>query len=241
LRASGFKAFHDEAVAFAQESEAAGRAARARSSFDSYSFTIAFRGVLLEGVEVVFIVLTFGANQHRIPLAALAAAGAVALVVLVGVAVRKPLARVPENAMKFAVGVMLTSFGMFWSAEGAGASWPGSDAALLALIPGLLAAALAAVALMRRRVGSQSTATKPSAADGDDAADISVLLRIARGVWSFVVGDDWRIALGIVAVLAVVAVFAASEITAWWVLPLGVIVLLADSLRRAASPLARIR
>ena len=95
--------------------------------------------MLLEGLEVVFIVLTFGANQHRVGLAAAAAALAVVVVIAAGFAVRAPLARVPENAMKFAVGVMLTSFGVFWSAEGAGAHWPGGDAALLAIIPGLLA------------------------------------------------------------------------------------------------------
>ena len=84
--------------------------------------------MLLEGLEVAFIALTFGANQHRVGLAAAAAGLAVLVVVATGVAVRAPLARVPENTMKFAVGVMLTSFGTFWGAEGAGASWPGSDA-----------------------------------------------------------------------------------------------------------------
>ena len=113
---------------------------------------LSFKGVFLEGLEVAFIVLTFGANQHRVGLAAAAAGVAVALVVLAGVAARAPLARVPENAMKFAVGVMLTSFGMFWGAEGAGASWPGGDAALLAIVPSTLATSLAmAVWLPRLR------------------------------------------------------------------------------------------
>jgi uncharacterized membrane protein len=96
-------------------------------------------------------VLTFGANQHDVGLAAIAAAIAVILVVAAGVAVRAPLARVPENAMKFAVGVMLVSFGMFWGTEGAGAHWPGGDAALLVLIPGTLLLALGCVAALRRR------------------------------------------------------------------------------------------
>jgi uncharacterized membrane protein len=151
LRASGLKALHDEAQAFAAESAAARAAgSEGRSGFDGYSFAIAFKGVLLEGLEVAFIVVTFGANQHRVGLAALAAAAAVAVVVAVGVAARAPLARVPENAIKFAVGVMLTSFGMFWGAEGAGASWPGGDAALLVIIPGVLLAALAMVRWVRR-------------------------------------------------------------------------------------------
>ena len=123
-----------------------------RIGFDPYSFTVAFKGVLLEGLEVAFIVLTFGANQHRIGLAAIAAAAAIVCVAALGVAVHAPLARVPENAMKFAVGVMLTSFGTFWGAEGAGASWPGGDAALLVIIPALLALSLGFVAVIRRAI-----------------------------------------------------------------------------------------
>jgi uncharacterized membrane protein len=163
LRASGLKALHDEEAAFAQESEAARAAARAAAGFDGYSFTIAFKGVFLEGLEVAFIVLTFGANQHRIPLAAAAAGVAILLVIATGVAVRRPLARVPENTMKFAVGVMLTSFGIFWGAEGAGASWPGTDAALLVIIPVLLGISLACVALMRRRGSPEVAATETPA------------------------------------------------------------------------------
>src|SRR5271167_1248882 len=150
LRAGGLKALHDETQAFAAETEAARSAAPDRGGFDGYSFVVAFKGVLLEGLEVAFIVLTFGSNQHRIGLAAAAAAVAIVLVVLAGVAARAPLARVPENMLKFAVGVMLTSFGMFWGAEGAGASWPGGDAALLAIIPGILLASIAMVAWLRR-------------------------------------------------------------------------------------------
>lgn len=153
LRAAGLKALHDELGNFAEETERA-RLAGAGSgtgvSLDGYAFTVAFKAVLLEGLEVVFIVLTFGANQHRVALAAVAAGVAVLLVVAVGFAVRAPLARVPENAMKFAVGVMLTSFGTFWSAEGAGAHWPGADAALLAIIPLLALISLAMVAGLRR-------------------------------------------------------------------------------------------
>jgi len=150
LRASGLKALHDETAAFAEETEAARAAAGVASGFDPYSFTITFKGVLLEGLEVAFIVLTFGANQHRITLAAIAAGLAIVVVAAVGVTVRAPLARVPENAMKFSVGVMLTSFGTFWGAEGAGAAWPGGDVALLVIVPVLLAISLIFVALVRR-------------------------------------------------------------------------------------------
>ncbi len=165
LRASGLKGLHDEEAAY-EEQQAAARAAGAvpGDRFDPYSFTIAFKGVLLEGLEVVFIVLTFGANQHNVGLAAVAAGVAVLVIVIAGVAVHAPLARVPENRLKFAVGVMLTSFGMFWGAEGAGAHWPGSDAALLVIIPATLLFSLGLVAAIKRR------APMPARSVGTEAA-----------------------------------------------------------------------
>jgi uncharacterized membrane protein len=151
LRAAGLKALHDEEATFAAEREAASAAgARPAGGLDGYAFAISFKGVLLEGLEVAFIVLTFGANQHKVGIAAGAAGVAIAVVVLAGAAARAPLARVPENAMKFAVGVMLTSFGMFWGAEGAGAHWPGGDGALLVVIPAVLACGLAMAGWLKR-------------------------------------------------------------------------------------------
>jgi uncharacterized membrane protein len=152
LRSAGLKAKHDELEIFREEAEAARALSGKPKGFDGYAFTISFKGVLLEGLEVAFIVLTFGANQKHIPLAAAAAAAAVLVVIAAGAAARAPLAKVPENTMKFAVGVMLSSFGMFWGAEGAGANWPGGDAALLALIPGVLFVANAIVWTLRRTV-----------------------------------------------------------------------------------------
>jgi uncharacterized membrane protein len=158
LRAAGLKARHDEAQAYAKEREEAQAAGNLGAGLDPYSFTIAFKGVFLEGLEVIFIVLTFGANQHDIGLAAAAAGVAVGAVALTGVAIHAPLSRVPENTMKFVVGVMLTSFGMFWGAEGAGAHWPGNDAALLVLVPATLALAGLLVLLLRRSRPMQLTA-----------------------------------------------------------------------------------
>jgi uncharacterized membrane protein len=163
LRASGLKARHDEEAAFAEEMAAARAAGEPAPGLDGYSFTLAFKGVLLEGLEVVFIVLTFGANQHRIGLAAAAAGLAVLVVLVCGLAIHAPLARVPENTMKFGVGVMLTSFGMFWGAEGAGAHWPGSDAALLVLIPLTLVVALALVGVLRRTAAGRREGTAATA------------------------------------------------------------------------------
>src|SRR5262249_28200158 len=142
---------HDEARIYDEQRLAAQAADSVRARLDSYSFAIAFKGVLLEGLEVAFIVLTFGANQHRVGLAALAATVAVLVVALAGLALRAPLARVPENTIKFAVGVMLSSFGMFWVVEGAGAHWPGADAALLVIVPAVLAIGLVLVVVVQAR------------------------------------------------------------------------------------------
>jgi uncharacterized membrane protein len=151
LRASGLKALHDEDAIYATELAAAMAPPARRSAIvvDWYSFTLSFKGVVLEGLEVAFIVLTFGANQRNIPLAAVAAVTALLVVTMAGIAVRAPLGRVPENTLKFVVGVMLTSFGVYWGAEGAGAQWPGADAALLVLVPAMTLFALALVVLLR--------------------------------------------------------------------------------------------
>jgi uncharacterized membrane protein len=152
LRASGFKALHDEDAIFARELREAETAPRdERAGLDWYGFTLAFKGVFLEGLEVAFIVLTFGSTQGSIPLAAVGAAAALVLVAGAGIAARAPLARVPENTMKFAVGIMLTTFGVFWSAEGAGAHWPGGDAAILGVLAGVIGWSVFLVALLRRR------------------------------------------------------------------------------------------
>jgi uncharacterized membrane protein len=151
LRASGFKALHDEDEAFAHELAQAREAGREeRAGLDWYAFTLCFKSTLLEGLEVAFIVLTFGASQGSIPLAALGAGAAVVVTAGVGAAVRHPLARVPENTIKFAVGVMLTTFGIFWATEGAGAHWPGGDAALPGVLAFVIVSSLALVALLKR-------------------------------------------------------------------------------------------
>ncbi len=151
LRASGIRALRDESSVYERETEAARSAAHEeRAGLDWYAFTVSFKGVLLEGLEVAFIVLTFGSTQGSIPLAAAGAAIAVVLVAVVGIVVRAPLARVPENAMKFAVGTMLTTFGIFWSVEGAGAHWPGGDAFLPVVLAFVCVASFAFVRLLRR-------------------------------------------------------------------------------------------
>jgi uncharacterized membrane protein len=154
LRAAGAKGKHDEAAIYA--AEVAGLTAAlteepavATTGMDWISFTVAFKGVLLEGLEVAFIVVTFGASANLLGPAVLGAALAGLLVVAIAVVVRRPLERVPENAMKFVVGVMLTGFGTFWSGEGIGIAWPGDDLAILLLLAGYLLLALLGVWIIR--------------------------------------------------------------------------------------------
>ncbi|MDE3192846.1 MAG: hypothetical protein KGN00_04070 [Chloroflexota bacterium] len=151
LRASGYKALHDEDAIYKRELAEA-RAARSelRAGMDWYAFTLSFKGVFLEGMEVIFIVLTFGTTQGSIPLAALGAATAVLLVGTVAVLVHQPLSRVPENGMKFVVGALLTTFGLFWGGEGLGVAWPGADAAILMVLGFVLVTASAFVFALRR-------------------------------------------------------------------------------------------
>jgi uncharacterized membrane protein len=150
LRAAGLKALHDEGAIYEEELQRLRAAGGGRGTTDWYGVTVAFKGVFLEGLEVVFIVLTFGATQGQQGAAVLAAVAALLVVAVIGVVVHAPLTRVPENTLKFVVGIMLTSFGIFWSAEGAGAHWPGNDLFLLAVIVLTTGVSSTTVAMLRR-------------------------------------------------------------------------------------------
>ena len=136
LRSSGLKAKHDEDKIYAEAVEELRAQPAAKGRRDSVAFALAFKGVFLEGIEVVLIVVSLGASSHpqRLGLAALAALAAVLLVTVAGVVVTRQLSSVPENLIKTVVGVMLCSFGLFWVGEGAGLHWPGRDLAILALV-----------------------------------------------------------------------------------------------------------
>jgi uncharacterized membrane protein len=152
LRSSGYKALHDEDEAFREERERAAAAGDdRRRGLDWYSFTVAFKGVLLEGLEVVFIVIAFGTAQGELGLVAAGAAAAAMIVVTAGVVAHGPLERVPENTIKFGVGLLLTSFGCFWAAEGVGVDWPGDELSLLGVIAFQSAVSYALVQLLRRQ------------------------------------------------------------------------------------------
>ena len=168
LRASGHKDPHDEDKIFAdtvaeitsEEDEKEKNAAAAQSTAqgagakgrDGVGFAVAFKGVFLEGTEVVLIVVSLGAAQHRLGLAALAAAAAAVLVGIVGLIVARQLSEVPENTIKTLVGVMLTSFGVFWVGEGAGVHWPGDDLAIPVLVGFFVVVYFGFTAFMRTKL-----------------------------------------------------------------------------------------
>jgi uncharacterized membrane protein len=257
LRASGYKPLHDETVIYEKQVTAA-QSAVSQSRFgvsDWYAFTLSFKGVVLEGLEVVFIVLTFGANQHNLPLAAVAAAVAIVLVVILGVVVKGPLARVPENTLKFVVGIMLTSFGVFWGAEGAGALWPGSDLSLLVVIPSVAVFALLIVIVMRARrtsratrepgsptvaakvreaPDSQASADEPASVRASDPNPVTARLKSFGLFWyDFIIGDDWQIAAGVGLGLAVTFLLSRVTPLSWLVGPVVIVLLLPWGIRRA--------
>jgi uncharacterized membrane protein len=137
LRAAGLKPLHDEDAIFAATTAALAEDGSKPASSprrDGVAFAVAFKGVFLEGTEVVLIVVSLGASQHRLGVAAASAGSAAVLVAVVGAVVARQLSAVPENTIKTAVGVMLTSFGLFWVGEGAGVHWPGSDLAILTFV-----------------------------------------------------------------------------------------------------------
>lgn len=152
LRSAGVIALHDEAAAFAKETATlTGQATRQEAHLDWLAGLAAFKAVVLEGLEVVFIVIAVGAGRGLLVPASLGALAACILVLLVGVMVHRPLARVPENTLKYGVGVMLSAFGVFWTGEGLGVEWPGHDLAILAFVAVFLVTGWATTALVRPR------------------------------------------------------------------------------------------
>jgi Ca2+/H+ antiporter, TMEM165/GDT1 family len=155
LRSAGVIPLHDEEAAYVEESNALRLLAAGGTGLDGIAVAAAFKITMLEGIEVVFIVIAIGtAGRGLLIPATLGALAALLLVVLLGLALHRPISRVPENSLKFAVGVLLSAFGTFWFGEGAGLAWPGSDWSVLALIAGFLAVALVAVAICRKSAGS---------------------------------------------------------------------------------------
>lgn len=236
LRAAGVLALHDEAQAFVYEIEALRRAGLPNAgAFDKVAFTTAFKIVMLEGIEVVFIVIALGANGRLIVPATMGALLALVAVIALGLWLHKPLSNVPENALKFGVGVMLSAFGTFWVGEGIGLQWPGADWAIPGLIAVFLLVALMLVNRCRRLHRPRPGVAKQSASGAAPHA-LVMLWRELSGLFV----DDGLLALG--SLLWVAAAWAAegahtmppSLISPLFALGLSG-VLAASSIRRAAA------
>ncbi|MGN6702220.1 MAG: COG4280 domain-containing protein [Burkholderiaceae bacterium] len=205
LRAAGIIPMHDEAAVFAAEVEALRRGSSMRAAWDRPAFLTAFKIVMLEGIEVVFIVIAIGAGGH-LAAASAGAGAALAIVILLGAWLHRPLARVPENALKFGVGVLLSGFGTFWVGEGVRLRWPGGDWAILLLLLGYLVLALGLVSLCRVRAAGNPMPRRaaPDAPKGWLAE-----------AWQELVGlfvDDGSLAVGVLIWVAV-AWAGAREVT----------------------------
>jgi len=244
LRRSGYKSLHDEDAIFNEELQAA-QQAKNESKFgvtDWYAFTLSFKGVLLEGLEVAFIVLTFGTIQGEVILASFAALAAVIIVVIAGFALRKPLAQVPENSMKYVVGIMLTSFGIFWGAEGAGAKWPGKDLSLVGIIIFMVIISTTLIKVLKVQNSKVSANIRVTEKDELDTSEIlnksglAELIKKFGAFWfDFLIGDDWRGTVIVLAAFALTHQLAAENIVSWWVLPLGIVILLPYNLLRVTK------
>jgi uncharacterized membrane protein len=169
LRGGGWLAKHDEDAIYEHTVGTLHGPDDVSTGRDGAAFLVAFKGVMLEGFEVVLIVISLGTSAHRLPLAAAAAAAAAVVVASVGAVVARQLSQVPENTLKTVVGVMLTSFGVFWVGEGTGVRWPGSDLALLALVA-LFAATTAVLVFALRRIAPRGGV--PAAAPASAAAEV---------------------------------------------------------------------
>lgn len=205
LRSAGVLALHDEAKAFAEETAALrAQGGVGHQVIDKLAFATAFKIVMLEGIEVVFIVIAIGASGQMMVPASIGALLALLAVVLLGLWLHRPLARVPENALKFGVGVMLAAFGTFWVGEGIGLEWPGADWAILALIGVFLVVALALVQVcIRLRKASVAAPKASGKAASTTAAKPGVLAVIGSELFGLFFDDGWLAAGILVWVLAV--------------------------------------
>jgi uncharacterized membrane protein len=134
LRYAGLKALHDEAAAYREELERQRKAGAVSSGIDRVAFSTSFSGTFLEGLEAIFIVITLGISTHSMKSSIIGAVLAIAVVFGLGLVLKSPLSRVPENTLKFVVGIMLTSFGAYWIGEGFGVHWPQQDVSILYIV-----------------------------------------------------------------------------------------------------------
>ncbi len=187
LRSAGILALHDESKIFAEQTLALRKLGGSKDKLDKVALITTFKAVVLEGLEVVFIVIALGANGTLLFPAMVGAGLALLLVVALGGLLHLPLSKVPENTLKFCVGVLLTSFGTYWTGEGIGLHWPGQDLILLALIAAFSGAAAVFVVIARRHKGKPVSKMIPGAAHPGR----SVLSNAASEIFGLFVEDIW--------------------------------------------------
>jgi len=233
MRATGFKALHDEEKIFKAELDSAATAEKVKifSGLDKYSFTLSFKTVLLEGFEVVFIVLTFGALKNSLAIATMAAFVSLAIVAAAAFFIRKPLTKVPENTLKFIVGTMATTFGIFWTTEGLKIDWPYADLSLVLIATLVAAASFACILWLRKKTPGTKKQKKSKSA-------IPNTLRTLQSgfefVYDLVIGDEWVSGVGLWLVLIFSTIFVPPN-TAWYLVPLFFVLILPIGLRRQVA------
>ncbi len=241
LRSAGVLALHDERAAFAKESEALRESTQPSwRRIDVVAFLTSLKAVVLEGAEVVFIVVALGAGGATLAPAASGAALALLLVIALGLTLRRPLSAVPENALKFGVGVLLSAFGSFWVGEGLNFGWVGGDLAIVFLIAVFSFVGLVLVGMIRRvhknRSGPPACSNATPIADADHRNPVASL---ARAVWGLFVDDGWLASevLSVVAVAGLVAHFSNTPIAGASLLMVAALIvnLGMSALRRAAA------
>jgi uncharacterized membrane protein len=197
LRSAGIVPLHDEAEIYAKSTALLRREGEvARARLDPVALLASFKAVVLEGIEVVFIVIALGSRGQLLVPASIGAGLALLMVLALGLCLHRPLARIPENTLKFGVGVMLTAFGTFWIGEGIGLHWPGADAAILVLMVVILAVALGLVDACRRV--PRAAGQRPTAAALPPAAAPGLLRTLGAELGGLFVDDAW-LAAGILA------------------------------------------
>jgi len=194
---------------------------------DWTAFVLSFKGVFLEGLEVVFIVVTFGTATHLIGLAALSAAAACVVIVALAFLIHSKLRDIPRHIVKYSVGLLLVTFGTFWAAEGLGAVWPGGDLWVLVLLGLYFLFSVACLYLLR------CTARQPMQINGNAAASRPGYVKQFGLFWyQFLIGDDWIGAVVIVLGFTGTYLLVNAGVTAFWLLPVVVMVSLSLSLIR---------
>ena len=237
LRASGSIPLHDEDAIFASTSAELAAEAPSSSGRDGVAFAVAFKGVFLEGTEIVLIVISLGASQHKLGIAAASAGAAVVLVTVAGLVVARQLSQVPENTIKTAVGVMLTSFGLFWVGEGAGVHWPGGDVAIVGLV-----ALFALVTAVVGGLAPEDAARRGCARRhyrGRRGGRMSALGRGLRSFgrfwWEFLIGDTPELFVAVIVIVATALLLRHHHLAAVIVLPVMTIVFLLASILRGRA------